>query len=227
VRRHNFRRVVSSYDIGVSPRVLDVGSGTGFYVALWEELFGADVAGLDITEVAVDRLREQFPQHAFHQVDFSAPLSGTIDAGLDAISGMDMFFHIVDDDRFEQSIRNAFSLLRPGGLFFYTDNFLQGRTQRSEHIIHRSLSSVRSTLRDAGFEIVDRQPVFVLMNEPVDDPGPLVRRTWAYIRRIAARGEAAGYLLGACLFPIELVLSRLLSESPTTEMMVCRKPEST
>jgi SAM-dependent methyltransferase len=224
VRRRNFLHIARLYDLGSTPRVLDIGSGTGFYVALWEKLGASEIVGLDIADVAVDQLAERFPQHEFHKADISDPLPETIDTGFDVISGMDVFFHIVDDTRFSRALQNVFSLLRPGGFFLFTGNFLRSETKRSEHIIHRSLSVVEETLDDIGFTIVDRQPVFVLMNDPVDDPGPLIRRLWSYIRHTGSRGETAGFLLGAVLYPIEVMLSRILSESPTTEMMVCRKP---
>ena len=46
---------------GAAPfKVLDVGAGTGFYVDRWLAL-GGSVTGVDLTDVAVDRLRERFP----------------------------------------------------------------------------------------------------------------------------------------------------------------------
>ena len=61
LRRHELERALR--DAGVSltgKRVLDVGSGTGFFVAFYLER-GADVTGLDLAEVSVERLRQQLP----------------------------------------------------------------------------------------------------------------------------------------------------------------------
>ncbi len=71
VRRRVFRRTIrASVDLE-GARVLDVGSGTGFYVGLWRELGVADITGSDLTGVAVERLRYLFPEVRFEQLDIS------------------------------------------------------------------------------------------------------------------------------------------------------------
>jgi hypothetical protein len=42
----------------------------------------------------------------------------------------------------------------------------------------------------------------------------------------ARTSELLGYLLGAALYLLYLVLTKLFRQSPTTEMMICRKPAS-
>src|SRR5688500_18643814 len=84
---------VNSY---VGAEILDVGSGTGFYVDRWLRL-GARVTGLDLTEVAVRELGRSFPQARFVQGDIGAelePLTLT-PASFDAVSAFDVLFHIV------------------------------------------------------------------------------------------------------------------------------------
>lgn len=50
-RREAIRRVVPS---AAGMRVLDVGPGTGYWVALWHGLGAATVAGFDLTETSVE-----------------------------------------------------------------------------------------------------------------------------------------------------------------------------
>ena len=60
-------------DHGVDPRgmeVLDVGCGSGFFTAFFLAR-GARVTGLDITEVAVERLRSRHPEARFLRADVS------------------------------------------------------------------------------------------------------------------------------------------------------------
>ena len=61
LRAHVFQRVARGLGVDWSTaRVLDVGSGTGFYVEQWHKLGVPKVVGLDITEVAVHELRRSF-----------------------------------------------------------------------------------------------------------------------------------------------------------------------
>src|SRR4051794_9078605 len=71
VRRRVFARTLRGR-VESHARVLDVGSGTGFYVALWRELGVKDVTGSDLTNVAVERLEDRFPGLRFEQLDISA-----------------------------------------------------------------------------------------------------------------------------------------------------------
>jgi hypothetical protein len=66
--------------------------------------------------------------------------------------------------------------------------------------------------------------MFVLMNHPVDSQNRLLGRMWNILTRLIRQGEFAGFVLGGCLYPLESLLIRLLQESPTTEIVVCRKP---
>src|SRR3954453_7622223 len=67
VRRERFGSAVGRLDLDVAgARVVDVGSGTGFYVTQWLDL-GARVTGLDLTQVAVDRLRHAYPAASFER----------------------------------------------------------------------------------------------------------------------------------------------------------------
>jgi len=226
VRRYNFHRMVGRYELGGSPRVLDIGSGTGFYIDLWEEVGAESIVGIDIAEVAVKNLRKQYPDHTFLQEDISEPLPSDTEGRFDVISAMDVLFHIVDDESYRQALVQIYEFLRPGGYFVLTDNFLQSESEYSGHIVHRSLSNSRQALEEVGFEVKERTPVFVLMNEPVDSPPAWLSRLWSKIFRIASHSETTGNVLGAILFPAEIFLTRFLSESPTTEIMICRKPET-
>lgn len=222
VRRHVFRRAVRNRVDVPRARVLDVGSGTGFYIRLWQELGAAEITGSDLTDVAVDRLRTRFPTARFEQVDISAQ-SVELDGGYDAISAMDVLFHIVDDDGYARALQNLGGLLAPGGRLVFTEFLLHGGTRRGEHETDRSLSEVSGLLREAGLEIELRKPLFVLMNTPVDSDSPVLERTWTAVNLLVRRGPRMGGAVGAALYPLELGLTRLVREGPSTEIVVCRK----
>lgn len=206
-----------------SAHVLDVGSGTGFCIELWEGVGVQKISGCDLTKTAVSYLQKNFPAHDFHLMDIGSQLSHV--ERYDAISAFDVFLHIVDDARFEKAIQNLFTLLRPGGLLLFSDNFLHaGRKQLEAHALMRSLHEIEEIVTQAGFEIVSRKPAFVLMNQPIDSKSRLRKLFWAVLTQVVRRSEFAGHVIGAGLYPVEVLLTSILNESPSTEVMVCRKP---
>lgn len=228
VRGEVFDRVVAGLETGEKPwagrRVLDVGPGTGFYVDRWLRL-GARVTGLDLTDVAVAKLTRTFPQARFCQGDIGRELK-RIPLGpgsFDAASAFDVLFHIVDDAQYARAFRNIAALLRPGGWFLWSDNFLRHGELRVRHQASRPLAESIRLAEAAGFEVMDRRPMFVLMNYPADTTSRLLRWAWTAMVAPAALGEPFGWALGAALYPVERALVRRMRESPSTELMVCRK----
>jgi SAM-dependent methyltransferase len=221
VRRRVFRRALRGSFDHSQARVLDVGSGTGFYVALWQELGVRDVIGCDLTQVAVERLLDRFPGIRFEQVDISSTRA-EFKGSYDAISAMDVLFHIVDDAGYRRALRNLSELLAPDGLLIFTEDLPHGETIRHRHQASRSFEEVHAILCEVGLKIELRRPLFVLMNNPVDSHSVLLARMWSGVR-VLARNKTAGWLLGALLFPLELTLTRFVREGPATEIVICRR----
>ncbi len=204
--------------------VLDIGAGTGFYVERWEQLGVTRITGADLTEVAVTRLRARWPRHHFTQLDIGT--DAALPAGLGpftAVSAFDVLFHIVDDAAYARAFQHIAALLEPGGWFLWSDNFLRHGTERVRHQVSRSLAESERLVREAGFDIVTRVPMFVLMNYPADTTSRLARWAWTAMVSPAALSDHAGGALGALLYPLERRLVRWRRESPSTELMVCRK----
>src|SRR4051812_19108207 len=139
VRRERFLSAVQRLELDPdNAQVVDVGSGTGVYVDCWQSL-GASVTGVDLTEVAVQQLRQAFPDGRFVRSDISEPglveLIGAESA--DAVSAMDVLFHVVEGAAFENALRNIHAVLRPGGYFLYSDLFVHGRARRRKHRVAR------------------------------------------------------------------------------------------
>jgi SAM-dependent methyltransferase len=203
--------------------VLDVGSGTGFYIDRWLRA-GARVTGLDLTDVAVDELARAFPGARFVRADIGATRGVPLEpASFEAASAMDVLFHIVDDTAYAQAFVNLASVLKPGGWLLWSDNFLRHATERVTHQASRSLDESVRCVEAAGFEIVDRVPMFVLMNYPADTTSRLARWAWTAMVAPAAIAEPIGGMVGAVLYPLERALVRRMRESPSTELMICRK----
>lgn len=234
VRARVFARVARRLGVDWSrASVLDVGSGTGFYVEQWHALGVPKVIGVDITAKAVEELRRRFPGDDFFEADVGAsdglratgddsPLTTHV-SRLTAVSAMDVLFHIVDDEAYRRAFVNIASVLAPGGWLLWSDNFLHHDTERVMHQASRSLAESEDAVRAAGFEIVGRMPMFVLMNYPSDATSRLARLGWTAMVSPAALAEPLGWLVGAALAPLDTWLTSVLRESPTTEIMLCRK----
>jgi SAM-dependent methyltransferase len=224
VRKAVLRRRVAALNLDLSrASVLDIGSGSGFYINFWKELGTPSVLGSDLTHNAVIHLRGRFPQNTFHELDIADELPPTIKGTFDIVSAFDVLFHITDDDRFRRAICNVAHLLRSGGVFCFTDLFLHRDTERNAHYVSRSLCEIERAVAAAGLEIIDRRPVFVLMNEPLDTNSTFIRSLWRVCMLPVRAWETLGALWGMALYPLDLVLTALLAESATTEIMVCRK----
>jgi 2-polyprenyl-3-methyl-5-hydroxy-6-metoxy-1,4-benzoquinol methylase len=225
VRRERFLAAVKRLDlVTAGAKVVDIGSGTGVYVSCWQDL-GATVTGLDLTETAVEQLAKAYPEGTFVRADVSekglAEQLGSESA--DAVSAMDVLFHVVDDAAFEQALLNIHDVLRPGGYFLYSDLFVHGETRRIAHRVARPLDEIQRTLDKCGFDIVERTPLFVLMNDPLDTRNPLYKGLWYAAAALISTSDKIGAFAGRKLYPLELKLTAKRTESPTTELMVARR----
>ena len=223
-RRRAFMRALRSVDGGRPRRVLDVGSGKGFYVERWRELGATEISGCDLSPSAVRTLRERFPDGNFVRMDIGAPLDGELSGPFDAVSAFDVLFHLIDDDAYRQAFRNLSELLRPGGLMVFSEYLVEGRTKRAEAWVKRSRGEVDAALRDAGLEQVGTTPMFFLMNPPAGAGPTLHRRAWRMLAQAVRRHPRLGGVAGAVLYPFEVALGRLRSDGPSTHIVICRKP---
>jgi 2-polyprenyl-3-methyl-5-hydroxy-6-metoxy-1,4-benzoquinol methylase len=223
VRKRVFARAVRETLGDVrSLRVLDVGSGTGFYLDAWRRMGVTELVGSDLTSEAVSQLTARYPDVAVHRLDIGAA-NGQLDVGpFDVISIIDVLFHIVDDERYEQAIANLAAMLKPGGTLLLTEN-LVGALQVGRHQINRTEQAVRKMLEGERLSPAGQWPVFFLMNTPVSSQSQLLARWWRLAVRIAGHGEAWGWTLGAALFPVEVALGRVRRDGPSTKLAAWRR----
>jgi SAM-dependent methyltransferase len=223
VRRAVFRRATKR--LGVDWRrkhVLDIGSGTGFYVAEWLRL-GAVVTGTDLTRKSTDGLSAAFPEVRRFQWDASEPAPFAAES-FDGVSAMDVLFHIVDDARYRMALQNVARLLKPGGYFLFSESLLHRSTVRTPTQVSRPLREVEAELEAVGLAVIMRRPMFVLMNAPIDSTNRILRGYWSGLATLLNHLPALGGVVGAALYPLESTLTVVCRESPTTEVVVCRKP---
>lgn len=226
VRRRVFQRIVRSLDLNPEgANVLDIGSGTGFYVDLWRSLAAKSITASDMTDVAVQRLKESHPDCRVVSLDISRPLEGQPLSGprFDVITAFAVLFHIVDDRAFRSALFNISSLCASGGYFIFSENFPHRGRVEERHQVSRPLQEITALLQEAEFRIIQRVPMFYLMNAPVDARGRWAIILWHALMLPVRLVKPLGALYGALLFPLETFLTGALRESPTTEVMICRR----
>lgn len=225
VRGRVVRRQMRRAGIDLSSReVLDIGSGTGFYIDLWTRLGARSVTGSDFAPFAVRALREKFPDARFAELDITSRELPRDLGPFDVVSAFDILYHIVDDDSYRRAIANVRSRLRPGGYFVLSENFLASQRESGLHQVSRTYAEILAMLTENGFEVVRRAPVFFLMNRPLKSSSAMLAATWKMISRVTRMTDRPylGGWLGAALYPLELASVRLRRTGPSTEMMICR-----
>ena len=226
VRGQVFRRLVRRLFVQSDKlAVLDVGCGTGFYLEQWQSLGAKSLAGLDISDWAVARLTEAYPAGTFYRSDIGGLTSALPAGAFDVISAIDVLVHIVDDAAYLRALKHLYHALGSGGYLLYSDSFFHGADKQfGDYWKGRSLSSVAAAMQGCGFEIVSRVPMSVLMSAPTDTRRrELNESIWETAMIPVRRREWMGFLMGALLYPLELLLVSGLKESPAIEIMVCRK----
>ena len=191
---------------------LDIGAGTGFFTKILADA-GYEVTGIDISPTAVAELRKKFPG-----LTFIEGRAQDITGSYDLITAMAVLFHIVHDADYEEAIRKIYAALKPGGAFLFSENFPR-ETVRHEHIVMHSERELLDILTRAGFTVASRHSFGILMNESIKGR-PTFR--WKVLRWILARAPALGWVIGAILYPFEIIVT-LLPYRPSSEIVVCVK----
>jgi 2-polyprenyl-3-methyl-5-hydroxy-6-metoxy-1,4-benzoquinol methylase len=224
VRRRVFRRAIRRAGVPVEgASVLDVGTGTGFYVHEWQRLGAAAVTGVDVSAAAIEHVRAEIPTANFLEADIADAIPAALGSEYDVISAFDVLFHIVEDGRFLQAIENLARLTRSRGHLLLSENFLRSSTLRHRHQVSRTRSEIDQALSAAGLEVVLRLPMFVLLNSPVDSQSRFLHLFWRGLSGVSRRSHRLGGVLGAALYLPELLLTALVREGPSTELVVCRR----
>ena len=206
-------------------KVLDVGSGTGFYVNLFRELGVRNLIGTDLTQTAIDRLRQTFDNGIFRQLDIGSDvdLQDFAEKDFDLITAFDVFFHITDENNYVKAISNIALLLKAGGYFIFSENFIRFSRISQNHQVSRTLDQIINYLQSAQLIPVKRIPIFAVMNTPVDTKYKWVISLWRMFFAPLRIMNRLGNIYGAALYPLELFILRYLKEGPSTEMMICKK----
>lgn len=184
-------------------RVLDGGCGTGYFVEHFLAR-GADVTGVDLTDVSAQQLARRFPDARFEVGDLSEwRPTGTYDL----VSCFDVLYHIVDDARWDRALTNLADAVAPGGWFVFTEMFLAGRPRAAAHNVVRGREAYRTALLARGLALMDERPTHHLMNRELG------------VMRFLNRFPQLLYRID-----LGLLMARLLEGNGPNRLVLCRRP---
>ncbi len=236
VRLHALDRVLRALSVDMRrTRVFEAAFGVGFYLAEWARRGALAVSGLDISPDAVKAAQARFPSFKLRQADLG--VDGAASGQSDLVLAIDVLYHIVDDARWQVALANLANVVARDGHLVLTDKFPDNpsHTDPFPHVRRRSLQTYDDTLRRLGFERVMIQPVFVFMDDPLEDGchpllgkaanlqwrvGTKIIRTLAPARRLR---DGLGLSFGLCQLPFELLALSFLDRSPNLELAVYRR----
>lgn len=197
--------------------VLEIGCGTGFYIDFWKKRGVKHLTGVDIVSRSVKTLAKRYPGYRFYKADISS--DATL-AKYDIITAFDVLFHIVDDSKFDRAIWNISRMCSDNGIVLITDCFPHIEPYVLNHQKSRTLDYYEKVLMRSGLIITDKLPVHFLLNAPLD----VANRKFAlFMWKIIGGLQLATRLMGLILYAMDTVLLKIVKESPSTEMLVCRK----
>jgi ubiquinone/menaquinone biosynthesis C-methylase UbiE len=201
--------------------VLDIGSGTGFVIDIWQE-FGVQVNGIDISATAVKNLTEKYPCHKFYEIDAGSQSLPFLDNSLQAVSASSVLYHVIDDESLDELLKSVHRVLESGGFFIFSDNFIHGKNLNITHQKCRTLEDYERALQKNGFEIIDRVANYVLFNDPVDASSKFYPRIWGFLTSFSKKWKWFDTIIWPMLFPLEFLLTLNRKESPAQEIMICK-----
>ncbi|MBI3715291.1 MAG: class I SAM-dependent methyltransferase [Betaproteobacteria bacterium] len=146
--------------------VLELGSGSGFYITFWQQHGAGKIVGVDISEDSRALLAGRYPAHRFVQGDIGAPALAIEDT-FEVVTIFDVLYHIVDDGAARNALRNAAKAMTEAGTLLVFDQLLERDTQLTRHVKFRGRASFETMLAEAGLTIAEEIPLFVLLEPPL------------------------------------------------------------
>ena len=198
-------------------RVLDVGSGTGYWLGWYRSHGAGSLCALELSPTAAEVLRRAFPEDEVVEANIAGP---SVDlAPFEVVNVMNVLYHIVEPSLFERALANLASLTAPGGWLVLSDGLGSRELQPASHVRFRPLASYQDRLPQLGFAIKVVEPAYTLLNGGV---AKAVRWAPSRVQRLVRRGEEA-------LAPVLYTLDgfSMLARWANMRILVARKVFST
>ena len=213
--------------------VLDIGSGTGFWIDVWRSMGASAIDGVELVPAAVERLREHFPGSTFMVGDIADHGVLPDDQRFDVVAVMNVLLHVVDDDRFAAAAANVAATVRPGGRLLLAEPALvragsvrpakPGASSKA-----RSIGTYRAAFEAGGLRLVAVGPSTVVGANPIETGDPRYRwyaGAWKRIGRWARRRPRLAGIIGLGLAVVDRVLMAT-GAAPSGKLILFERPAS-
>ncbi|HXH18241.1 MAG TPA: class I SAM-dependent methyltransferase [Chitinophagales bacterium] len=138
--------------------VLDAGVGTGHWLEFYRSLFPIKkMVGVDFCKPPLQKLKEKINDKKISLLlwDISTDIPRALQASrFDIVNAIGVIFHIVDDVKWQQAIRNLFTLLEPGGILIAGGDFSSETKERGAMRKSRSLHTWLDLLNQLNGKVV-------------------------------------------------------------------------
>lgn len=208
------------FDLGAAS-LLECGFGTGFFLDYYHRKGNRDFAGVDLTKISVQRVKEKYPEADLRCADLGA---GPVDFGrrFEVVTAFAVLLHITDDEHFRTAVANICA--HADEFVLISDVFPKERfaARGKSHYVLRAHAEYAGQLALHGFEILGTEPIFVLLSTP----GPAHRwwfYLWSAVLYVFCLSEFTGHLFGALLYWLDGLLIRLFGAGSSTRLSVARR----
>ena len=150
-------------------RVLDIGCGSGFYTRYWAEQGVRDYVGIDISSATIERLSQTYTDYEFINADITEDSVALLEgrSAFDIVTVFDVFYHIVDEPRFANAVRQIGAMTADSGLVLVMDQVCPQRYQLSKHVVYRQRDDYLKEFEDAHLGFVDSELLFHYLVPPL------------------------------------------------------------
>jgi SAM-dependent methyltransferase len=139
--------------------ICDCGSGAGHWIDFYLSLGAIHCLGIDVSRKSVDFLRAKYMKHEEVTIEHGRlhEVLAHADIKFDLVNAIGIMFHLVDDEEWEETVRQVGRVLRTGGIFVVGGHFglIDGvNVQFSENAANKRLRSAshwKRSLKQAGF----------------------------------------------------------------------------
>jgi SAM-dependent methyltransferase len=234
-----YRRRVEALDgflagVSVDPRtasVLDVGAGSGFYLDYWQQRGAQNVVGVDVSPSAVASLQRRYPAYRIFCADVTKPDSLDRESGeFDVITLFDVLYHITRDTDAEAALKAISSRLAPNGYLLVFDHIMRRDYSLRRHVRFRGEETYAHMMRAACLEIVERIPLFSVLEPPLSGLAPVdvvISGAYRIMGALWRPVPPLGRIAGAAAYRLDAWLRKRAVRLPNHELLVLRRAPDT
>lgn len=205
----------------VGKTILDVGTGVGFWIDYYLREKVSYIHGIDISSVAVHNLKQKYKTNkvSIYEADFGSN-NFVINKKFDIVNAIDVAYHVVDENNFNNLVKNMCNSLANGGYIFLSDVF-RGDIKTPPHVKFRPLVRYKKLLNLYEVKIIEIEPIYFFLNYPLDIDNTMLKRLMNIFfqgTKIISKSFFGEFYL-AIIYNIDSILTNLRTLGVSTKLL--------